>query len=61
MGDEFGDVPPTGNLVFLIRHAGQYYYDQEVNLFYNYFHDYDLSNKSSATWFVAQGWMLCRE
>ncbi|MDM1022265.1 RHS repeat-associated core domain-containing protein [Acinetobacter sp. VNK23] len=23
-----------------LRHAGQYY-DQEVNLFYNYFRDYD--------------------
>ena len=31
---------PTGNLTFPIRHAGQYY-DQEVNLFYNYFRDYD--------------------
>ncbi|CAB1223449.1 RHS repeat-associated core domain-containing protein [Acinetobacter bouvetii] len=31
---------PTGNLTFLIRHAGQYY-DQEVNLFYNYFRDYN--------------------
>lgn len=30
----------TGNLTFPIRHAGQYY-DQEVNLFYNYFRDYD--------------------
>jgi RHS repeat-associated protein len=39
-GDQFGDVQPTGNLTFPIRHAGQYY-DQEVNLFYNYFRDYD--------------------
>ena len=31
---------PTGTLTFPIRHAGQYY-DQEVNLFYNYFRDYD--------------------
>ena len=30
----------TGNLTFPIRHAGQYY-DAEVNLFYNYFRDYD--------------------
>ena len=29
-----------GNLTFPIRHAGQYY-DQEVNIFYNYFRDYD--------------------
>ncbi|MCH7333683.1 RHS repeat-associated core domain-containing protein [Acinetobacter modestus] len=39
-GDQFGDVLPTGNLTSPIRHAGQYY-DQEVNLFYNYFRDYD--------------------
>lgn len=39
-GDQFGDVQPTGNLIFPIRHAGQYY-DQEINLFYNYFRDYD--------------------
>ena len=39
-GEQFGDVLPTGNLVFPIRHAGQYY-DAEVNLFYNYFRDYD--------------------
>ena len=39
-GDQFGDVLPTGTLTFPIRHAGQYY-DQEVNLFYNYFRDYD--------------------
>ncbi|MFK4049493.1 RHS repeat domain-containing protein [Acinetobacter venetianus] len=39
-GDQFGDVQPTGNLTFPIRHAGQYY-DKEVNLFYNYFRDYD--------------------
>lgn len=30
----------TGNLTFPIRHVGQYY-DAEVNLFYNYFRDYD--------------------
>lgn len=39
-GDQFGDVLPTGNLTFPIRHAGQYY-DAEVNIFYNYFRDYD--------------------
>lgn len=39
-GDQFGDVLPSGNLTFPIRHAGQYY-DAEVNLFYNYFRDYD--------------------
>ncbi|MBJ8439766.1 RHS repeat protein [Acinetobacter junii] len=39
-GDQFGDVQPTGNLTLPIRHAGQYY-DKEVNLFYNYFRDYD--------------------
>ena len=41
-GDQFGDVLPQSsvNLVMPIRHAGQYY-DQEVNLFYNYFRDYD--------------------
>ncbi|WP_252053671.1 RHS repeat-associated core domain-containing protein [Acinetobacter silvestris] len=37
---QFGDVLPTGNLTFPIRHAGQYY-DQEVGIFYNYFRDYD--------------------
>lgn len=39
-GDQFGDVLATGNLTFPIRHAGQYY-DAEVNIFYNYFRDYD--------------------
>ena len=36
------DVLPQSsvNLVMPLRHAGQYY-DQEVNLFYNYFRDYD--------------------
>ena len=38
----FGDVLPQSpvNLVMPLRHAGQYY-DAEVNLFYNYFRDYD--------------------
>lgn len=39
-GDQFGDVLPTGNLTFPIRHAGQYY-DSETGIFYNYFRDYD--------------------
>ncbi|ENU18633.1 hypothetical protein F994_02760 [Acinetobacter bohemicus ANC 3994] len=41
-GDQFGDVLPQSpvNLVMPLRHAGQYY-DAEVNLFYNYFRDYD--------------------
>ncbi|MGC3818661.1 RHS repeat-associated core domain-containing protein [Acinetobacter sp. G11] len=39
-GDQFGDVLPTGNLIFPIRHAGQYY-DSETGIFYNYFRDYD--------------------
>lgn len=39
-GDQFGDVLPTGNLNFPIRHAGQYY-DSETGIFYNYFRDYD--------------------
>lgn len=39
-GDQFGDVIPTGTLIFPIRHAGQYH-DSEVNIFYNYFRDYD--------------------
>lgn len=39
-GDQFGDVLPIGNLIFPLRHAGQYY-DAEVGLFYNYFRDYD--------------------
>ncbi|MCH7335326.1 RHS repeat-associated core domain-containing protein [Acinetobacter sp. NIPH 2699] len=39
-GDQFGDVLPIGDLTFPMRHAGQYY-DAEVNLFYNYFRDYN--------------------
>jgi len=40
--DQSGDALPQSpvNLVMPLRHAGQYY-DAEVNLFYNYFRDYD--------------------